>query len=117
MGIKDQIIRDAVAEMMEQSDLEPGEVNSKITRVMEVMGKSQERFKDIESTQHELIQSAEGLDSSSKQIAEAGVEMAQAAQQIGKRVDEFNQTSAELTDSLAELQKTLEKFEQQMPEE
>ena len=100
---KEQVIQEAVEAVIERTDLEPGEVNRNISKVMQTMDEANEQFAQIQSKLTEIKSTANKLDTSSANMAEAGVEMAKGAQSIAEEINELQDTQTDLVDSMEEL--------------
>lgn len=117
MGFKDGLIDDAVQAAIEQTDLEPGEVNENITKVMETMDESYRQFEQIKRYLQAINSTASELDDSSQDVANAAIELSKASQNIGEAVRELNETSTQMKQDINDLTEVMEKFEEHMPEE
>jgi|APHM01.1.fsa_nt_gi hypothetical protein len=114
---REQIVQNALQKVIESTDLDPGEVNRNITKVMKTMQVANKQFQDMDEHVGELITASERLDDSGTEMAQAGVELARASQNLAESVNELNETQEELQSDVNDLSNTLERLEQYMPEE
>lgn len=114
---RDQIIQDAVEAVIEQTDLNPGEVNSNISQVMKTMEEANERFRNMDDHVSDLLTASQELDETGTQMAQSSVNMARAAQNLAESVDNLTETQQQMVEDMDELQETLDKLETHMPEE
>lgn len=114
---KEQIVQDAVEAVIERTDIDPGEVNRNIKKVMQTMDEANEQFALIQQQIQGIRGAAEELDSSSTEMAEAGVEMAKGAQSLGEAVNELESTQNKLSEDMNDLKDTLDRLEDKIPEE
>lgn len=114
---RDEMIQSAMEAVIEKTDLDPGEVNRNITKVMAAMETANEQFEDMDEHVGQLLAASQQLDESGTQVAQAGVEMAKSSRQLAESVQELNNTQQELSSNMEELKDTLDRLEQYMPEE
>jgi len=112
-----EVIQDVMETVIEKTDLDPGEVNKNITKVMATMNKANEQFEQMDEHVGQLLNASENLDQSGTQVAQAGVEMARASQALADSVNDLNETQKELSSDMEDLQDTLDRLETYMPEE
>lgn len=110
-------IQAAVMELLDATDLAPGEVNTNIQKVMRTLSESQEQFNNIQIGLSDLLDSTQKLNENSTDMAEAGVDMARAANDIGESLNDLNDLLEHLDDDIDDLNDTMEKLEQYIPEE
>lgn len=116
MGLKDNLIEDAVEEAMKQTDLEPGEVNENITKVMDTMDESYKQFEQIKKYLSGIRTTANELDESSQDVANAAIELSKASQNIGQAVNQLDNTTDKMGKNIEDLTEVMEKFQEHMPE-
>jgi len=114
--VRDSIIQSAVEKVIENTDLDPGEVNRNISKVMATMKKANEQFDQMDEHVNRLLGATQQLDESGTEMAQASVEMARASQNLAQSVDELNATQRELSDDMDDLQDTLDRLQNHMPE-
>jgi len=112
-----EVIQDVMETVIENTDLDPGEVNKNISKVMATMEKANKQFEDMDEHVGQLLNASENLDQSGTQVAQAGVEMARASQALAESVNDLNETQQELSSDMEDLQGTLDRLETYMPEE
>lgn len=117
MGLGDNMIDQAVESALEQTDLEPGEVNQNINKVMETMDEAYDQFEDIEQHLQAIIKVASQLDENSQDMASAAIELSKASQSIAESVNQLDETSTEMKDNIENLEEVMQKFESHLPEE
>jgi methyl-accepting chemotaxis protein len=114
---REQIVQNALQKVIESTDLDPGEVNRNITKVMKTMQVANSQFQEMDDHVAELIKASKRLDDSGTEVAQAGVDVARASQNLAESVDDLNDTQEELQNDINDLSNTLERLEQYMPEE
>ncbi len=114
---REEMIKSALEAVIDNTDLEPGELNQNINRVMVSMQKANEQFDDLDDKIQVLLTATEDLNESGTQMAEASVQIARASEKIGKSVNELNETQQEMSNNIEELQDTLNRLENYMPED
>jgi len=114
---REEVVKSAVATVIENTDLDPGEVNRNISKVMATMRKANEQFEDMDEHVGELLNASQQLDESGTQVAQAGVEMAKASQSLAESVNQLNETQEELSSNMEDLHDTLDRLEKYMPED
>ena len=114
---RDEMIESALEAVIENTDLDPGEVNRNSTKVMATMEKANEQFEDMDEHVGQLLNASEQLDKSGTQVAQAGVQMAKASQSLAESVQELNNTQEELSSNMDDLADTLDRLEKYMPED
>ena len=112
-----ELIEDVMETVIEKTDLDPGEVNENITKVMGTMEEANEKFQEMDAHIARLIKASNRLDESGTEVAEAGVEMAKASKALGEAVSELSDTQEEMSSNMADLEETLEKLDNHIPEE
>lgn len=114
--VGDSMIKSAVESVIERTDLDPGEVNRNITKVMATMKKANEQFDKMDEHVAQLLSATQRLDESGTEMAQASVELAKASQNLAESVNELNETQEELSDDMEDLEGTLETLQEHMPE-
>lgn len=117
MGLKDGIIDDAVEAAINQTDLEPGEVNRNIKQVMDTMEESYRQFDQIKRHLQAMHSVAGELDDSSQDIANAAIELSKASQNIGEAVNDLEDTQADMKENINDFTEVMEKFQEHLPED
>ena len=110
------MIQSAVEKVIENTDLDPGEVNRNITKVMATMKTANEQFDQMDEHVGQLLGATQQLDQSGTEMAQASVEVAKASQNLAESVNTLNETQKELSDDMADLQNTLDTLQDHMPE-
>ena len=114
--VGDSVIQSAIESVIENTDLDPGEVNRNITKVMATMKKANEQFEDMDQHVRKLLKASSKLDNTGTEMAQASVDMARAAQDLSESVQDLNNTQEELQDNMEDMQDTLERLEEYMPD-
>lgn len=117
MGFGDNMVEKAVSEVFEQSDLEPGELNQRISQVTDMMEDVHEQFDDLENFQKMLVERSENMNKSATQMAEASVAIAEASQALAEATRDFGDNVQELQKSIDQLEQTYDKIEERIPDE
>lgn len=113
---KEEMIKNAMQTLIENTDLEPGELNKNMNKVMVSMKTANKRFDELDNKIQTLLGATEDVNASSTRLAEASVQLAKAAESIGKSVNELNETQKEMAENMKELEDTLDRLETYMPE-
>lgn len=114
--VGDSMIQSAVEKVIERTDLDPGEVNRNITKVMATMKKANEQFDKMDDHVSQLLGATQKLDESGTEMAQASVEVAKASQNLAESVNTLNETQEDLSDDMEDLQETLDTLQDHMPE-
>jgi len=117
MGLKDNLVEDAVEKAIEQTDLEPGELNKNIKKVMATMDESYQQFEEIKMYLKGIKTIAGELDDSSQDVANAAIELSKASQNIGEAVNSLDETTENMREDINELKEVMNKVNSHIPEE
>lgn len=117
MGIGDSMIEKAVEEAFEKSDIEPGELNHKIDKVMEVIEQVSDQFDDVQEFQGEMGVKIDNMQDAATTLAEASVAIAEAAESMNQAMEQSTKGVEDLDESVEELNETFETIEDLIPEE
>jgi len=117
MGLKDNLVEDAVEKAIEQTDLEPGELNQNIKKVMATMDESYQQFEEIKMYLQGIKSIAGDLDNSSQDVANAAIELSKASQNIGEAVNDLDETTETMRENINDLTEVMERVESHIPEE
>lgn len=115
--VGDGMIQKTLEKVIENSDLDPGEVNRNISKVMTTMRKANEQFEDMDEHVGQLLGATERLNNSGTQVAQAAVDMTRASQNLADSINDMSNTQKELSSDMEDLKDTLDRLEQHMPEE
>jgi len=111
------MIDQAVESALNKTDLEPGEVNDNIKKVMNTMDESYKQFQSIKKYLERISTETKKLNKANQQTAESALEVAKVTQELGEEIEKLNKNTTEMQEALDELNETISKFENHVPDE